>query len=367
MFFTIPFLNIRPNILSLIFFTVLFIVADRCRQKPTVGLFVGIILTLMVWSQVHGFWIYGLVVIALFAVNAYVDGEKEKVYFFTGVLLVSLGLITVLFILIHNRSDFLMDLLYSGVNIRHNEVLEWSSPFSALQRYFGHDYKFSLFLVFKFFFAPFLMAVLIVLSLVYKKRALLDYLLGLVFTVLILYSYRNMMFTVPVFIYITGPVVDGILKEKRKIGAVLIGTSIIIAVVLTGFFVSQKMSDEPMPVDPLPLENLLARLPMTQNLIVCKQYLSDYLLFVLNKDDWHENNYVYSDIRIELFSRKEVRNFYDVLAEKRVLNEVLKIRDRNVIFIVDSETPILGDLLLNDNYVVIGEEDGRFLFVPKRL
>lgn len=59
--------------------------------------------------------------------------------------------------------------------------------------------------------------------------------------------------------------------------------------------------------------------------------------------------------------------FYDVLAEKRVLNEVLKIRDRNVIFIVDSETPILGDLLLNDNYVVIGEEDGRFLFVPKRL
>lgn len=114
-------------------------------------------------------------------------------------------------------------------------------------------------------------------------------------------------------------------------------------------------------------ENLLARLPMTQNLIVCKQYLSDYLLFVLNKDDWRENNYVYSDIRIELYSREEMHNFHDVLAEKRALNEVLKIKDRNVIFIVDSEMPVLEDLLRNDNYEVIGEEDGRYLFVPKRL
>lgn len=294
------------------------------------------------------------------------QGERKGL-FFTGVLLVSLGLITVLFILIHNRPDFLMDLLHSGVNIRHNKAAEWSSPFMFLQLYCRQSNNFPLFLVFKYFFAPFLLAVLMVFSLLYKKRTLLDYLLGLVFTGMVFYSYRNMMFTVPVIIYVTGPVVDGILKEKRRIRDVLIVTSIIIAVMVTGIFISEKMSDEPMPAQPLPLENLLARLPMTENLIVCRLNLSDYLLFVLNKDDWHENNYVYSDIRFELFSSNEVQNFYDVMAQKQALNEVLKIKDRNVIFVVDSETPILGELQLNNNYALVAEEDGSFLFLPKEL
>ncbi|MFZ5639819.1 MAG: hypothetical protein ACOY4Q_03910 [Bacillota bacterium] len=360
-FFANFFLNLRPSVFSLIFFSVILALLHDFREKKKRVTVVLITVLMVIWTNMHGFWAFGLALTALFALDALLQKDAGEYL----PLLAGGAIVLVMAFIRLGGPEAFYTLPQNGTRIIQNNVHEWYSPLYALKLFTNiKDVSTMAAVGFLRVLPPILITAVVLLILFFKKRPRIDYLLGLAFGSLTLFSARNMLFMIPVFVYIAGPVLEDYLDRRTVHKKTIVGLSLLLQVVLMTSFAINYTAFK---AKPLPLENLVARLPLANNLIITHPNIADYILFLHNKDGWNQYNYVLADIRFELYEPKEMENLNGLL-EGHLENMPSAGSGRlTPVFILTEDMPLLAKLIKNPNYNVIAEEEGFYLVVDKNL
>ncbi len=343
------FLNLRPNVFSLMLFAGLLILLDSFREMHSTCKVAAIGLILLLWSTLHGFWIYGLVLTGLFAAEAFIKRNLSRWVPLTVV-------IVLVFIVAGFCLGSITDLLslpQNGVKVIRNNIHEWYSPLAALTMLKGaNDFSSVFNVVFFRVIPPVILIVGVGVALIKQKRPLIDYLLGAFFAGLTLFSYRNTMFMLPIFIYVFSPYLETYVPKSSLKKRLLYSISILLQVIL---IIRCLLSYSYLPSNPYPLESLVSRLPLTTNLLIAHPYISDYVLFLTNKDSFNERNVVLYDVRAELYSPQELAHIDSIFQGN--LKQLPVLKSGNLFFLLSNESELFNMLAKNKNFEVIGSEN----------
>lgn len=348
-------LSLRPNGLSVILFCMILLLLDRFRETHKRINIVTVTLLLILWINLHGFWVYGALLMFLFAVEGLF--RRDRLMFFS-IIACLLAVAAAVFIK-YGGLEILFILPRNSIRVMENRYHEWYSVFYFLRMLITGEANLPLIAYLKNL-PLIMMTVVISLILFLKKQPLIDYLVGITFTLLALISYRNFMFMIPVLLYVAGSVADELFIKMRVRRYNLLALTLVLQVFLMVFFVNVY---QPFRTDPLPLEKLTARLPFTENLIITHPDMADYVLFLLNKSAWNEYNYVLADTRAELYAPGEMKNVFDLLKGKTENLTDKKLEGLNPVFILHQRDRLLGQLLQRPDYNIIAEENGYYLIM----
>lgn len=342
-----PFLSDRPQLFSLVLFTTVLYCLAKYSQTGHRKVLLWLPPIFLFWANVHGLWLLGLALTGIFYLEeCWQNGRTSKARDYFLALLAGGAAGTL------NPFGTEVFLLPFRVSYASSMVTEWYSPLYLI------NYNLSIGLKYL------LLVVLIVLSLLLsrlpKRR---DMLLAGVSLGLFLWSFRHLLFLLPILGYAVLPhfeqvfksLLDRINLEDRRWQALAI-------VIVLAFVIPKVTSVAESRYTPPPQGVLEPIVLSNQAKIFTNNFWADYILFAANSQQWKPGVTVFQDTRLELISRQSMEHYREILTGGPRALELLDLYRVDTVVAIPSEG-IFRLLYGNPKYLLVRQEEDFHLFV----
>jgi hypothetical protein len=331
----------RPQLFSVVLFSLflLILVGFRNGQQKTIW---WLPLLSVLWVNLHGYFLFGLTLIFLFLISSLIERNWYRAKVLALVLLASAltGLL--------NPFGYKIYTLPFAVSYSMKFINEWKTPLSLVNLSFQLAFSY-LWFVYVIFGA----------SLIVRRHRIENLLLSIFFCGLYFWSFRNIIFLIPIGTYILTQLWEewGYLISFPRIPRSVVVTIIVVLLGLQSY----RLVDIPKASIKYPSDSLITTLKQESNVnLFTDSWDADNVLFRINQEQWHSDIRVLADLRIELYSDDNLTNYYKTIEGTAECIGLLKANQVNWILLEDDK-PLLRQALASGEYGLVLKDAGYVL------